>query len=175
MYPFVRLVRQFWLFRKSPLPLFGVHVSRHLCLPWDLDPWMELNNGRTLTLYDLGRVPFSGRIGMEAALRANRWGMAVAGAAVRYRRRVHAFQRFEMRTRLLGWDARFLYIDQAMWRGGEAVNHAVLRVAATDRGGILAPARLMAAMGHEGASPDLPGWVQGWSAAEADRPWPPVP
>lgn len=175
MYPVLRLMTQHWRFRGRPLALFDTHVSHHTCLPWDLDPWMELNNGRTLTLYDLGRVPFSTRIGITAALRANGWGMTVAGSSVRYRRRIRAFQRFETRTRLLGWDARFLYVEQSMWRQGDALNNLLARIAATDAQGILPPARLLAGMGYpDVAAPDLPGWVQEWSRAEAARPWPPV-
>ncbi|MFN4100784.1 MAG: acyl-CoA thioesterase [Pararhodobacter sp.] len=175
MYPVIRLIKEMLKFRSRPLDLFDTHVSHHRCWPWDLDPWNELNNGRTLTLYDLGRVPFSMRIGLTGALRVNRWAMTVAGSSVRYRRRVRMLQRFEMRTRALGWDHRFMYIEQSMWRGGEALNHVLIRAAATDGSGILAPSALVAAMGHKGRlSPALPGWVQAWIAADAERPWPPM-
>lgn len=161
--------------RGSRIGLFDTHVSHHVCWPWDLDPWMELNNGRTLTLYDLGRLPFSTRIGLIDALRANRWGMTVAGSSVRYRRRVRMFQRVEMRSRCIGWDHRFLYIEQSMWRGGEALNHILIRLATTHDGGILPPASLVAAMGQtDTTGPALPDWVQAWIAADAQRPWPPA-
>ena len=175
MYPVIRLVLQSLRFRNRPLDLLGLHESDHLCLPWDLDPWMELNNGRTLTLYDLGRVPFSGRIGIHKALVAQGWGMTVAGSSVRYRRRIRAFQKFQMRTRLLGWDHRFLYIEQSMWRQGEALNHLLIRAATTGPKGIVPPADLIAAMGHGARpSPALPGWVAAWIDADAARPWPPM-
>ena len=52
MYPFLRLIKEVFKFRKAPQLGFGdVHISHHMCMPWDLDPWVELNNGRTLTLY----------------------------------------------------------------------------------------------------------------------------
>ena len=76
--------------RAGSLPLDGTHVSRHICWPWDLDLWLELNNGRTLTLFDLGRMPLARRTGLEAALRAHGWGLTVAGVSVRYRRRIRA-------------------------------------------------------------------------------------
>ena len=58
MYPFLRMFKEMArASRMPPLGLFDTHVSHHLCWPWDLDPWVELNNGRTLTLYDLGRLP----------------------------------------------------------------------------------------------------------------------
>ena len=174
MYPVIRLASESLKFRNRPLGLFETHHSRHVCWPWDLDPWMELNNGRTLTLFDLGRMPLSSRLGMVTALRANGWGMTAAGTHVRYRRRIRMFQRVQMGSRVIGWDARFLYVEQAMWRSGEALNHILVRLAATQASGILPPERLIAAMGHpDTPSPALPGWVQAWIESEAARPWPP--
>ena len=107
MYPYLRLGLEIVLARRAPpLPLRGVHVTRVTCRPADIDPWGELNNGRTLTLYDLGRVPLALRTGLIDLVRRNRWGIAVAGASVRYRRRVRAFQRVEIRSAFVGRDAR---------------------------------------------------------------------
>lgn len=175
MYPFLRLVKEFHVHRNAPpLPLTGEHVSRHVCWPWDLDIWMELNNGRTLTLLDLGRLPLARRVGLLAALKAQGWGLTMAGVTVRYRRRVRMFDRFEIRSRCLGWDDRFIYIEQGMWRNGDCANHALYRAAVTDARGIVAPVRVMAAMGESQVSPPLPPWVLTWIEAEAERPWPPM-
>ncbi len=174
MYPFIRMAGEMVRARRMPpLGPFEPHVSHHRVWPWDLDPWVELNNGRTLTLYDLGRLPFSLRTGLIAVLRREGWGMTVAGSSVRYRRRVRAFQRVAMVTRLLGWDARFVYLDQSMWRAGDCTSQALIRSACTDRAGIVPPARLAAAMGLPAESPPLPDWVLAWAGAEATRPWPP--
>lgn len=176
MYPIVRLFKEMCLFRNAPpLALGEVHVSHHLCWPWDIDLWKELNNGRTLTLYDLGRIPLAQRSGLLAVLRRERWGLTIAGTVVRYRRRVRMFEKVEMRSRLLCWDARFLYLEQSMWKtDGECSSHAVYRSAVTDQSGIVSTARLMAAMGLETSSPPMPEWVRQWTEAEAMRPWPPM-
>ena len=174
MYPFFRFGLELALARRAgPLPLDGVHVSHHRCWPWDLDPWRELNNGRTLTLYDLGRIPLALRTGLVAALRANRWGITVAGASVRYRRRVRAFRRIEMRSAFVGHDARFLYVHQAMFAGGEALSSVLIRAAVTAPQGIVPTERVLAAIDRAGKLPALPAWVAEWVAAEAHRPWPP--
>jgi acyl-CoA thioesterase FadM len=176
MYPFVRLAKEALKHRNAPaLPLLGTHVSHHICWPWDIDPWMEMNNGRVLTLYDLGRIPLAQRTGLVRVLKANGWGLTVAGNSVRYRRRVQAFQRFEMRSRCIGWDARFFYMEQSMWRGGECTNQMLLRAAVISAQGMVAPERAAAALGHSGPAPDLPAWVQAWITADATRPWPPQP
>jgi len=174
MYPFLRLAKEWWTTRNAPpLPIDGVHVSHHICWPWDLDPWVELNNGRTLTLYDLGRIPFAMRTGLIGVLRPNGWGITVAGNTTRYRRRVRMWDRIEMRSRCLGWDARFFYIEQAMWKRGECTSHMLLRTAITSKAGIVPPAEVARAMKVAPESPVLPEWVTAWIAAEARRPWPP--
>lgn len=177
MYPILRLAWQLRRHRNDPpLPLFGTHESRHICWPWDLDVFGELNNGRTLTLYDLGRIPWFGRIGLDRVLRENRWQAAIVGASVRWRRRVHAMERLTMRTRALGWDERFFYSEQALWKaGGDCASHVLIRSAVSDRSGIVPSARVLDAMGHEEPPPELPPWAREWVEAEAHRPWPPMP
>lgn len=175
MYPVIRLYKELLSARfASRLGPFDAHVSSHICWPWDLDPWMELNNGRTLTLYDLARVPLSVRTGLIDTMRQNRWGMAVAGASVRYRRRIRVFDRFQIKTRFLGWDARFFYIEQSIWKtDGECANQALFRSAVTDRSGIVATRTVVEAMKLDPTSPAFPQWVDAWIAAEDTRPWPP--
>lgn len=108
MYPFLRLIKEFVKFRNAtPLEFNDTHISHHRVWPWDIDQFLELNNGRTLMLYDLGRFTMGMRAGLMKSLRRNGWGLAVAGVCVRYRRRLRPFERFEMRTKGLGWDDRF--------------------------------------------------------------------
>lgn len=174
MYPVIRMIKELVVHsRAESLPPWGTHVSHHICWPWDLDLWLELNNGRTLTLFDLGRIPLARRTGLVAALRKNRWGLTVAGASVRYRRRIRLFDRVEMRSRAIGHDGRFFYMEQSMWKGRESTTHVLLRMAVTGPGGIVPPAEVMTAIGHDPAPGELPDWVTAWIDADDERPWPP--
>lgn len=174
MYPIVRLAKEMILQSRAPrLSLFETHVSHHMCWPWDIDMWMELNNGRTLTLYDLGRIGMFIRLGMVRGLKKNRWAGTVAGSSVRYRRRVRMFDRFEMRSRIIGWDARFVYSEQSMWRGGDCTSHVLLRMAITGKDGLVPTETVSQVMLDGAKSPDLPAWAQAWAAADGQRPWPP--
>ena len=175
MYPFLKMIKEYVLAgRAPPLGIFDSHVTHLRCWPWDLDPWRELNNGRTLTLFDLGRLPLGRRTGLDRALRARRWGLTVAGSSVRYRRRVTLFSRLTMHTRCLGWDARFVYMEQSMWKGHDCTSHVLIRSAVVSATGIVPPSDMAVALGVSPESPALPAWVSAWIEADATRPWPPT-
>ena len=178
MYPILRFLGEVASARRAPrLGPLEPHVSTHRISPLDLDPWWELNNGRTLTIYDLGRIPMAIRLGITETLKKNGWGFTVAGNTVRYRRRIKAFQRVTQVSRTIGWDDRFIYMEKSMWAKGDCLNHMLLRVAIVGgaaRKGLVSPAEFMAALGYSDPSPSLPGWVAAWIEADALRPWPPV-
>ncbi len=175
MYPVIRMMKEIIIARRAgPLDPLGTNVTHHICWPQDIDIFMELNNGRTLTLYDLGRVPMAVRIGFDKVLKQRKWGLTIAGSSVRYRRRIRPFQKFTMHSRLIGWDDKFMYLDQSMWSKGQCTSQALLRSAVTDKNGIVAPVELARALDLPENSPPLPDWVRHWIAAEDQRVWPPV-
>lgn len=174
MYPFTRLAKEIFINRnRGPLAVGEVHVTRLRAWPFDIDPFLDLNNGRILTLMDLGRMGFFVRMGILKVLKERGWYGTVAGSAVRYRRRITAMQKLELRTRVIGWDDRFIYFDQAFWRGDECCAHAIVRTAITTGKGIVPTSEVAEAMGYDPVSPPLPDWVASWDGAERDRPWPP--
>ena len=176
MFPFVRLAKEMFVAsRQPPLGLTDMHISHHMVWPWDLDGFLELNNGRALTLYDLGRLGMGLRAGLIKTLKARKWGMTMAGSSVRYRRRLRNFERFQMRSRAVCWDDRFVYIEQSMWKAdGICASHVLYRAAVTDENGIVPPDRVLAARGQSAKSPETPDWIAAWIRAESIRPWPPM-
>lgn len=174
MYPFVRISKELIKHRGAPeLAIGQTHVSQHICWPWDIDIFLEMNNGRVLTLFDIGRITLFQRMGMSAKMRTHRLGGTIAGSSVRYRRRVRAFDRIEMRSRVVGWDERFVYAEQSMWRKDDCTSHALLRMAVTDRTGMVPTSRLVEIFGDVPDLP-LPAWAVNWAVADASRPWPPM-
>lgn len=175
MYPFIRLTWETFKSRRmAPVGIGEPHVTDVRIWPWDIDVFLDLNNGRILTLMDLGRFGLFARNGLLRTLRSKGWYGTVAGSAIRYRRRITMFQRLELRTRVLGWDDKFTYFDQSFWHKGQCCAQAVIRTAITAGQGIVPAPEVAAVMGIATPSPDLPDWVKGWSAAELQRPWPPL-
>ena len=119
---------------RKPLAVDGVSEILFYCRPWDIDMFMEMNNGRILTLFDLGRFDLSIRTGLSKILRQNRWGLAVAGGSARYRKRVRMLDKVTMRTQLAGVDDKWFFVSQSMWVKGQPTSSALLRTCITKGG-----------------------------------------
>ena len=143
------------------------------CRPWDLDTFLEMNNGRILTLYDLGRFDLAIRSGFLKQLRAQNWGLVVAGGSVRYRKRVRLFDKVTMKTRILGHDNRWIYMYQSMWVKGKPCSSLLVRTGVTSKGRTVDTQKVISTMGYELPEQTLPDWAGAWIEADNKRPWPP--
>ena len=176
MYPFLRTFTKV-LAARSAQPLGATDTDSISMRVWpiDLDGFMELNNGRILTLFDIGRFTLALRVGLLGLLRQKGWAFAVAGSFIRYRHRMTVFQKIEMRTRVLGRDGRFILMEQAMWRGDVCTCHLLIRTVVTSRDGVVDPGDVLDALGHpQDALPEVPAWALRLTEAEGNRPWPPA-
>ena len=174
MYPIVRVVKEYLSASKMPpLTALEAHTSHHRCWPQDIDHYLEMNNGRILSILDIGRTGLAARVGLITALRQNHWGLTIAGSSLRYRKRIRPFVKFRTLSRCIGWDHRFFYIEQSIWIGDDCAVQALYRSAVTNENGIVPPQDVFAAVGYEGVSPPLPRWAQAWVDADNTRPWPP--
>ncbi len=135
--------------------------------PNDLDGNLHLNNGRYLTLMDLGRFDLMVRNGMLRTLFRRGWMPVLASATIRFRRSLSPFQRFRLRTRVLGWDARSVIMEQVFETlEGEIAARALVRGAFRRKGGTVPTREIAEAAGWPAESPDLPQRVTAWLAAE---------
>ena len=175
MYPVVRLLTMMLRApRASRVSITEVSEYSFICRPWDVDMFLELNNGRTLTIYDLGRFDMSIRNGFSRVLKEKRWGLVVAGGSVRYRKRVRMFDKVTMRTQIVYFDEKWVYIVQSMWVKGQATSSVLLRTGVTEKGKVVTTDRVLNAMGQGELELEAPDWVRGWIEADDERPWPPV-
>lgn len=175
MYPIYRLFTGILKAKKStPLKFTDVSVIHFRCRAWDLDMFMEMNNGRVLTLFDLGRFDLALRTGLSAVLKKEKWGLVVAGSSIRYRKRVRFWDKVEMRTQVKDVDERWIYIEQSMWVNGEACSAVLLRTGITSKGKVIDPQLLQDTMGVKDVSFAKDTFIEAWKKSELDRPWPPL-
>ena len=77
--------------------------------PNDLDLNFHVNNGRYLSLADLGRIDYFIRSGLFELARRERAFPIVGDAIAKFRRDMKLFECFEIETRMLGWDHNGVY------------------------------------------------------------------
>lgn len=133
----------------------------------DLDVLLHMNNGRYFTILDLARVDLMMRSGLWQQLKAQRWYPVVTLETMRFHRSLELGDRYDVQTRVIGWDEKHIFIEQGFVRDDVLVALSVVRARFLKRsGGIVTTAELMRWSGVTQLSPALPEWVARWSEAE---------
>lgn len=143
------------------------------CSLTDIDNFIEMNNGRVLTLYDFGRTDFAIRTGLGKILLKKRWGLVVAGSTIQYRKRIRPFDLVTIKTHIAAMDERWIYIEQSMWVKGKPCSTALLRTGITKGGRVLKTQTVLEALDRPDWEMPPSGYVAEWIESDADRPWPP--
>ena len=178
MYPFYRytksIVKAISAHKKGDtVDLTDTAEMTFRCSLTDIDNFLEMNNGRVFTLYDLGRTDFAIRSGLGKKLVENRWGLVVAGSTIQYRKRIRAFNLVTIKTRIAAIDERWIYVEQSMWVKGKPCSTALLRTGVTKGGRVIESQKVLDALGKSDWKMPPTGYVAEWIESDADRPWPP--
>ncbi|MGE4481774.1 thioesterase family protein [Acidocella sp.] len=156
----------FGAWRRAKLGMEEISCLYFRVWPLDLDLNLHMTNSRYLALMDLGRVDLILRSGAWAAMRRDRLGVVLAGAAMRFRRPLKPFARMTLATRLLGWDERWMYVEQ-IFTGPDGVACSAVVRAAFVKGGKLVPPGPVLELTRPGATKlEPPGWAVDWAALE---------
>lgn len=171
MYPYLRLASTLFSARCKPrLSMWDTTDMKLRVWPTDLDPYLELNNGRYLTLMEMGRWELAERCGLIKQVKKHKWGFVVGGASIRYRRRLTAFQAFTLTTQLIAMDERWFYFDQRVYRNEQQYTGALFRGGVLDKSGLVSTEKVCELMGAEWR-PGLPNWVKSWTESDDMRAW----
>jgi acyl-CoA thioesterase FadM len=153
-------------FRSRVGPL-DESVVRFTVLPHDCDLNFHLNAGRFVSFMDIARVELIGRTRLLGMLLRRGWRPVIGGAVIRYRRSILPFERFDIRTRVVGWDEKWIYVEHVLEKDGTFCAAGHMRTVIRSRTGTIAPKDVLALLKLEGLeSPPLPEFVREWSAAE---------
>lgn len=172
MYPYLRTLKFFASKKKrSKLAIGDESVLPMRVLFSDIDPFMELNNGRHLTMMDFGRFDIAMRTGLLSVAKQKGWGFTIAGASVRFRHRLKFMQKYTLHSQVVGYDEKWFYFHQKTVRQGKIHSAALIRAAVTSNKGIVNPKQVLEAMGYDNLSYTVPDWVAAWAKADELRPW----
>ncbi len=133
---------------RTKLNLFDESRVLFRVLPHDLDLNLHMNNGRYLTLMDLGRVDLFVRTGIFRLGVARGWQPVVGSEVIRFKRSLKLFQTFELRSRLITWDQKWFLMEQSFWQNDVLCAQAQIQGLLRAKTGNVPPAEVLTAMGH---------------------------
>lgn len=150
--------------RRPRIDLWDTATLGFRVLPTDLDVLRHMNNGRYLTIMDLGRVDLMQRCGLWGPMKRRGWYPVMAGASITYRRSLNPGQRFDLDTRILGFHDRWVYVEQ-VFRVGDVVHaRAIARALFLKRsGGAVGRDELEDLAGVVPQGREVPSWVVEWT------------
>ena len=125
-------------------------------LPNDLDLNFHMNNGRFLSVMDLGRVDMIIRMGMLRTLSNNGWYPVIGAIHTTFRKSLYLFERYDIVSHIVGWDDKWIYITQTIERGGDEVATAHMKTLFMSKDGKVPTELIAQALGEDGASSDIP-------------------
>jgi len=165
---FTRLFRIQLVARRRPRVDIGTEVATTHDRVWltDLDELRHMNNGVYLSLLDHARLDLMLRSSVWQRLRAAKVYPVVTAQTVTYRKSLELGQRFDIETRIAGYDDRAVFIEQRFVVGGEIYARAFvegrfLRMS----GGVVPVEEVGRIVGVDTSQHRAPAWLTEWSRA----------
>lgn len=149
-----RILTVLWSLRRRPrLEMLETSVLEFRVFPNDLDINFHMNNGRYLTLMDLGRLDLVARTGLGKEALRLRWRPIVGSAFINFRKELNPLQKFRLESRILGWVGRWFYIQQRFYRDDVLCAEAVVKALMADKNGPMEARKILDTVGFDEPSP----------------------
>ncbi len=154
--------------RGRKLGFTDVSRSRFRVWPTDLDILNHMNNGKYLSIMDIGRFDLLLRNGIWELFKNENWYPVVVGQTISYRKSLNPWKRFWIESRILGFDDQAVYMEQRFVRPDaqrrpEVYARAFVRARILRRsGGVVPVAELLEKSGADPESLFVPAEVLEW-------------
>ena len=114
-------------------------------------------------MMDISRLWMSEKTGLFSTIMKRRWFPIVNACAITYIRDIKPMQKFTVRTTLVGWDHKYIYIEQKFIskRGLHAI--AYIRGVFKSKQGIISIEELLKVSEYTGTPPELPQEIIHWN------------
>jgi acyl-CoA thioesterase FadM len=156
------------IIKPGKLEISGTSITKGRVWPRDMDINFHLNNGSMMTLMDFGRYDFIIRGGLLKPMMKHKWKPMVGYSMLRFRRPLPPFAPFELHTKMLCWDEKYVYFEQTVFYKKKAA--AVLYTMALFRvpGMNIPTSEIFNVLNINPKKPAIPKIIKQWRAMEID-------
>jgi acyl-CoA thioesterase FadM len=161
MFPWLRLFGVgLSLIGKSKVDVLATTRVRLRVWPNDLDYNLHVNNGRYLALAQISGVYWFVRTGSLGIARQHKAFLVIGDALAKFRHDLKVFQTFEIHTRVIGWDSKWVFFEHRFVRKDRVIGVVAGRAVLKAQSGTIDLQVVSAELGHSAPSPKLPEWVR---------------
>lgn len=163
--------RLLWLIIRLPFlpraqhPLDPGYLDMRV-LPNDLDMNMHMNNGRYLTIMDLGRLHLTFVNGILWPCLKRRWFPVLGGAKVHFLKPLNPFNKFRLESKVIYWDEKWIYLEQQIYKKDQLVATALLKALFMGKEGKIKPETIIGLMPTKPTRPEIPQSLARWLMTE---------
>jgi acyl-CoA thioesterase FadM len=147
------------LILKRPMSTNDVSIINFRVLPTDLDLNFHMNNGRYLTIMDIGRTEFLIRFGMLKIVLSEKLSPVAGGVNIIYFKALNPFDKYQLQTSLTSWDDHWFYLKQDFVREGKVVARAIAKVTFLKKGKKLNTTELLTKLNHTEKKLEFPSYL----------------
>jgi len=160
------LLRLIWVLIRAPfrrkLHPLSESVLQMRVMPNDLDLNMHMNNGRYLSLMDLGRVDLLLRSGVLGAMLKLQWQPLVGAVNIRYRLSLLPFAKYRLHTKIVAWDEKWIYIEQRFEQKNRLIARGHIKALFRSPQGNVKPEEVFGLLKMNIDPPAIPERVRKW-------------
>jgi len=160
-------------FRPRITDVLKTSTVDFVVLPNDLDTNIHMNNGRYLTIMDLGRFDLVLRSGILKYMMKQKAMPVLAAAQVRWRLSLQPFQKYTLETRVVCWDDKWVYMEQRFIIRGGKKDGAVAAIGIVKgsfyhniKKETLPTQEILHVLNMPDISPPMPEHIREWQSAE---------
>jgi len=158
--------------RIRPLPRIGVLDEDRIHMrvwPNDIDFNFHLNNSRYLSCMDYGRIHMLAANGLLTYAVQARWMPLVGSVDITYRRSLDLFAAFELRSRTLCWDEKWIYMEQSFHSKDGLAAVAWVKALFRSKEGNIPPQSIVDLVSAGAASPPVSESLAQWNEITKQR------
>ncbi|HXI14244.1 MAG TPA: acyl-CoA thioesterase [Thermoanaerobaculia bacterium] len=148
--------------RRDSITILDSSTIRLRVYPNDLDLNFHMNNGRYLSIMDVGRTDLLGRIGLLPILLRRKWFPIVGSATIQFLRPLNPFKKYDLTSRIVCWDEKWFYVEQLFEREGKVCAAGYIKGLLRGPSGNVTPREVAEALGSDPVSPAPPEWIVRW-------------
>ncbi|MBV8048838.1 MAG: thioesterase family protein [Paludibacterium sp.] len=152
---------------KSRIQIGDVIELALTVLPNDLDFNGHMNNGRYMTIVDLGLIEYMTRCGFLRQALKRGWRPVLGGAMIAFRRGLKPWRSYQLRFSVVSWAGNWSYMRFEFVHRGEVMAVGYAKGGILSRDGLIPCAKTFAAIEEHRLSPTPSMALQAWIDADA--------